>query len=249
MKTNGILLLSLFLGTWLSACHNHSLPHNEAELIQEGGLQVSGMGEMRVLPDLMETHMYIHSEARDFKTTVTNMRRQTDQIVAHLKENGHQENAIVTLRMSITKQYDYRSGRRIDKGYLATQSVKLTSDYTADKLGDVVDMMGKSPVDVPFSFGFTLKDESRQKFREELMKMAVEDARSKASVLAGAGGLNLSGIRRISYGYPAGERPPVLMYDAMARNEAVAQAESSVNLQVDEMTLTESVDVLWGLSE
>lgn len=247
MKTNRILILNIFLAIWLSACSGSAIAQGTE--MEAGGLQVSGIGEMNVLPDLMETHIHVNSEDSEFQAAVSALRQKTDQIVAHLKKNGYKEEDIVTMRMSVNKQYDYRNGQRLDKGYMATQSIKLTSDYTAQNLGSVVDMMGKSPVDAPFTFGFTLKDESREKYREELIGMAVKDARNKADVLAKAAGVSLKGIRHISYGNQGG-RPPVIMRDMMMKEEAMAQADSgNVNLEVDEMTLTESVNIQWMITE
>ncbi|MGB3181923.1 MAG: SIMPL domain-containing protein [Cyclobacteriaceae bacterium] len=246
MNTKRILILNLFLVVWMTACHGPAVAQDSESAT--GGLQVSGTGEMNVLPDLMETHIHVNSEAREFQTAVTNLRQQTDQIVAHLTKNGYKQDDIVTMRMSVNKQYDYRNGQRLDKGYMATQTIKLTSDYTAENMGSVVDMMGKSPVDAPFSFGFTLKDESREKYREELIGMAVEDARSKAGVLAKAAGVSLKSIRNISYGHSGG-RPPVIMRDMMMKEEALQADAAAVNLEVDEMTLMESVNIVWSIKE
>ncbi|MFA0962883.1 SIMPL domain-containing protein [Roseivirga sp. BDSF3-8] len=245
MNTKRIFFLGLMLTFFFSSCQNDAIAQSSGN--ENGGLQVSGVGQMSVLPDLMETYINVQAEAKEFQEAVTSLRGMTDGIVKHLEDNGFKQDDIETLRMSVNKNYEYRDGRRIDMGYIATQRIQLTSDYSAKKLGEVVDIMGKSPVEVPFSFGFTLKDESREKYREELIGMAVKDARSKADVLAKAAGVKLRSIRNISYGNANDYRP--IMRTEMAMYDAAGKNEGNVNLEVEEMELEERVNVEWIIND
>lgn len=89
-----------------------------------------------------------------------------------------------------------------------------------------------------------MKDQ--QKAREKLLNKAVNDAFTKAKVLAEAGGIKLGEIVRIDYDW-AVVRLESNYYKLIESHESYSLSEDSLDFQPDDIEGSDNVTVVWEI--
>jgi uncharacterized protein YggE len=141
-------------------------------------------------------------------------------VQAALRSAGVADDAIRTTGYSLSPEMEYRDGRGILRGYVVRNHIEVRVDDLA-WLPRILDTVN-APRDVAISVNgprFDLKD--RRAAESEALRLAVEDARSRAEALAAGAGRSLGAIVRLEDQH-AGSSPPVPMVMAMRASAASA---------------------------
>ena len=145
-------------------------------------IRVLGVAEERVPPDQLRLSCSIRSEGKDLAAVATANRERATEITKLLRDQGLGEAELTTGSASFGEHTEYKNGRHIKLGYIATTSISVATDKLDlhDKLWFE---LAKFP-EVSISAGFALKD--RSKVRATARKKALQAARSKAEEMADA---------------------------------------------------------------
>jgi len=123
--------------------------------------------------------------------------------------------------------------------------MKIEFDSDNDRLGNILYALANSSVNPEFSIGYTVKDKEGPK--AELISRAIEDARRKADIIASSADLELKVIESIDFGSDdlRFEVSPVrMMY---ASNESDSRKSFDVNINPDDIELTENITIVWSI--
>jgi hypothetical protein len=127
--------------------------------------------------------------------------------------------AVRTLGFNLQEEFDWVNGKRVSRGYTASNSVEVRVDDLTS-LGALMDAAVQAGATGVSAVRFDLKD--RAGAEREALRLAVADARARADAAAAGANTRVAGIVRIEeLEVPRGPTPIPMMRMAMA---APAQA-------------------------
>jgi len=198
----------------------------------EPTIVVAGEGVVHAVPD--RAWITIGAESRA-ATAREAQRRNTElmtPILDKLRSAGLTGDAIRTIGYDVQYEWDFVNNKRVGKGYVARNTVEARVD-TIERVGEYLEIAAGSGATSLGGVRFDLKN--RAKLQRDAMKLAVEDARAKAEVLAAAAGRDVNKVVQVVE-QGAGDDTPRPMFRA-----AVAAAEAGPPISVGQMDVTASV--------
>jgi uncharacterized protein YggE len=158
-------------------------------------IYVQGEGTVQVDPDMAYVSLGVTTEAPSAEEAQVENAETMRSILAALAEMGIKDDAIETSYFNVYPiyHYDQNKGNQL-RGYRVSNTVSVTLDDLS-KVGEVIDGSIKAGATNVNSVSFTLADE--EPWLNEAMVLAVENARKKAELLAGAAGVKLGPVMTI----------------------------------------------------
>ena len=214
------------------------LPLIAASALAQETITVSGTGRVALRADRYTFVAGVQTQAATVEDAVNENNTRVTAVVAALKKAGATDADVHTSGFSISPQQDYQQGHppRI-LGYQVTNNITVTRKQAGDA-GKLLQAAISAGVNTASSLSFDVSDPRRG--RDEVLKAAYDDARSKAAVLAAAAGRTLgraTTINEIGTETPPPPRP--MGPRVMAVNAAVS--EIPVESGTQEVTATVTV--------
>jgi uncharacterized protein YggE len=207
----------------------------------DGSISVSGTGRVSVQPDVADLRLGVNIS----RLTVDEARNDAASTMAAILDAvakaGVAKKDVRTSLLSVQPRYEYRDNEppRL-AGYELANVVEVTVRNLA-KLGDVVDGSLKAGATSMDSLSFRLDDPSPAEKQARTLAMA--QARSRADVLAEAGGLTITGVSDVSEGGAMPPRP----YAAKAERMMMA-ADASTPVETGSLEIAVTVSVTYRTS-
>lgn len=201
MRKLTAIILALVLALSLSAA------------LADSSITVTGSGEVLIPADTAVVSLGVNARNAE----APRAQAEANEIIARIREAltgaGFAEEDINTGYINLYGVYDYSSygdGERIT-GYNASSSlaVRVTD---MNRVGEVIDLAFGAGANMLDGVSFSAKDDTAA--RAEALKMAVEDAKAKAAVLAEAAGFTELEIE-------SNQESGVYSYDSGANNFAM----------------------------
>lgn len=158
-------------------------------------ISVSGTGRIEVDPNLAIVDLAVVTRARDAKEAQASNAVESERLTGLLfGEFRIEKNDIRTTGYSVRPEYrDYESREII--GYIVTNSLAVrVQDLSA--VGNLLDRAGESNAVQVNHVQFGLSNQ--REYELKALKLAVEDSREKAEVIAAATGRTVLKVRRVS---------------------------------------------------
>ncbi len=213
-------------------------------------ITVTGSEDVFVVPDLA-TFSYSVTELA--KTVAEAQKIATDKAnkaIAFLKQNGLADKDIQTTSYSISPQYDYvsgvctqygcPSGKQVLKGYEVSQSVTVKTKI--DDAGKILAGIGQLGVTNLSGLQFTVDNEDM--FIAKARKNAIDEAKTKAQVLAKDLGVSLVRVVNFSEG---GDYPRPMYAKAMTMDSSVGMGGGTPEIAKGENKITSSVSITYEI--
>ncbi len=165
--------------------------------LAETKISVNGTGEVRVSADTAIISLGVNARDKD----VLKAQKKVNETIAGIRkaliEKGVKEEDINTDFMNIYAMYDYQNDQEQLAAYNAnsTLAIRVTD---MESVGALIDAAFAAGANTLNGISFSASDTEEAKARA--MKEAVENAKEKASILAEASGLKITGIELISEG-------------------------------------------------
>ncbi|MFA6470163.1 MAG: SIMPL domain-containing protein [Bacteroidota bacterium] len=207
-------------------------------------IEVKGTGSYKTMPDLGVLTVEASVVHEQFAEAVKGLNAKTEKLTAQLQMIGFKKDDIKTTDFSVSKNIVWENSSNVEKGYVARQNISIEFPNTKEKIGAIITSFMGSENDVRFSFNFTLSDAKEKLVQDELLKRAVNDARSRAEVIAAAAKQTIGSVQRISYGAPF-QRPAYQM--TMVQASKVNEGIQSAGFDVKELSFTDEVTMEWEL--
>lgn len=206
-------------------------------------ISVSGEGKSKVVPDRFSFSVGVQTMAPTVEEAVNENNRRTANVIAALKQAGTPDRDIRTSNFSIWPQQDFSQGRvpRI-LGYQVSNNITVTRDKIAEA-GRLLQIAVNAGVNTSSGLQFEVSDPARG--RDQGLRAAFEDAKSKATLLAQAAGRTLG--RTVSITEGIHQAPPYPPPYPMAVRAAAAQVESDVPVAPGEQERTYTISVIFEL--
>lgn len=206
-------------------------------------LEVKGVGISNVMPDLGVLTIEAAIINPKFADAVQYLNTKTERLIAQLQMVGFKRDAIKTTDFSVSKNMVWENNKNIDKGYRAHQIITVEFPNTKEKIGAIVTSFMNSENDVRFTFSFILSAEKEKRVNDAVVTLAIENAQSRAELIAATTRQTLGAIHRITYGTPNA----VPLYTAAKMMSRGTANDESLGFDVKELTVTDDVTIIWEL--
>ncbi|WP_160679438.1 SIMPL domain-containing protein [Clostridium sp. C8-1-8] len=144
-------------------------------------LKVTGTGVIKVMPDTAEIVLGVITENDKVQIAQKENSTITAQVIETLKNLGVLNKDLKTEGYTINSKYDYVDGKQVFRGYEVRNLIRVTI-RDINNIGMIIDAAVEQGVNNVGNISFTIKDSSL--FYSEALKLAVEDAQSKAITIA-----------------------------------------------------------------
>lgn len=167
------------------------------------------------------------------RTAAEAQRLNTDAMTAvieQIKSSGIPADAVQTTGYNLQPEFDYAGGKQTLRGYVARNQVQVRVDALA-KTGDVIAAAVATGATNVSGVRFDLKD--RDAVEREALRLAVQDARGRATAAASGAGVTIDRILRIEEQREMVDIPrPMPMNMAMVESRA---AQASVPIEAGDI--------------
>lgn len=174
-----------------------------------GMITVSGEGKVTVTPDIAEVSFGMQTGQQ--KTAAAAMKKLSDSmnmIYDATQKAGVDKKDINTENFSLNPVYNWQTGTQILLGYEASQSLRVKV-RNLDSVSDVVTAATDAGANQAGSVVFTVDNPEAK--RADARKIAIDQAKQKAQVLAQQLGVRLGALKGFSEGSTGGAPVPMMM--------------------------------------
>jgi uncharacterized protein len=210
---------------------------------------ISGHGEVQAVPDIANISFTIKKEAKTVKDAQTQVAIIEGKVLDSLKANNVLEKDIKTVNVSFNPKYEYNTGvctmyscpnRNVLVGYEAYENISVKIKEI-DNTGKVIQDLGILGVTDLSGPDFTVDNEDGLKAQAQ--KLAIDDAKAKAKILAKNLGVHLNKITSFN----ESGNYPMPMY-ASAKMDSVSSAGSApAVLPTGQNTISSDVTITYEI--
>lgn len=205
-------------------------------------LRVTGEGRVEVAPDMAVITLGVQSRAKTARAALSENSERVAAVLDSLRAAGLAARDLQTSGLSLGPEWEsYRIGNQNTPrviGFLASNMVTVrVRDLPA--LGGILDRIVDDGAN---SFnGLQFSVSNLDDVQDTARRAAVQDARRKAELYAGAAGVTLGPIQSLTEGGTGGPPRPM-----MARE--MAMSDASVPVAEGEITISATVEIIYSLS-
>ena len=179
----------------LAGCAGDTIVNPDGPDLAENTIHVSGSATVQATPDMAQTQAGVQTYARTVAEAVTANNTVAAAIIASARALGVEEADLQTVNFSVSPQRDYKNDRPDSiTGYWVYNTVTVTIRQI-DVAGQVLQAAVDAGANTVSGLSFTLADPAPVK--EQARVAAMEDARSRAEVLADAAGVRVGKVLQI----------------------------------------------------
>ena len=207
-------------------------------------LQVKGLAIVEETPENFMLRIAIETTDPLYENCSKDLFAKIELVQSELLTAGLKKDQVRALDVSIAEQYNYVNGKREKAGYKGTARLEVTDAYHPEKLGTLIRVPEKHQS--AFNLSFVLSDPQKDKLTEKAIMEAVEDAKSKAAMIAKASGVRLVKIDRINY-----ESSEVGVYPlarSVESNAAMMDRGDELDLSPKPISIRKSIEMTWQIS-
>ena len=161
-------------------------------------ISVAGVATVKAMPDLIGVYFSVDTQGATSNQAADKNSEIVDSLIDSLISKGFEREDIQTQSYSVYPEYDWNSGNQRLIGYRATHSLRIEIPADeSEKIGDVIDSGVDSGTGISY-VNFELSQENQNKYKAEAMKLAAQDATSKAEGVAEGLGKKLGSLVSVS---------------------------------------------------
>jgi uncharacterized protein YggE len=160
-------------------------------------LSVTGSATTMVKPDKVIISLGVQTTNNTAKAALDTNSKLMNRVLEALLAAGVKQNETSTSSFTISPNYNYSQGRNKITGFTVANSIQVESSKIANvsKWVDTAISAGTNTVN---SIDFTQSDKKLGEIKNGLIKLAIDDARTKADFAASALGLKVMGVRSVT---------------------------------------------------
>lgn len=174
---------------------------------------ITGTSSLSVKTDYVRIQFDIDKRNLSYEKTLLILTEQINKILEVVQRNGFSKGDLKTSNFNIEKdsKYDKKKESYYFVGYRAKETLILSFPIDNKKINCILSDICTEIKDVEFNISFYCHNPN--KYENELIKTAVEDAKEKAVLITEAIGVKLKEIERIDYSFSEIHIDNTLEYD------------------------------------
>lgn len=211
-----------------------------AQQQEKSQITVEGSSELKILPDEAVVSINLTEKAMSTSEVTNALNKKSKAVSDALKKSGVEGYTFTADNYYVNINRIYTKGTAKDSGYVATQQLRVVVKDTEKDLIKIVEQVQQA-TDMGFQLQFRISEEKKKSYGEELLRLALQDAKRKAEVIADA--LDLSGLKVHQVDYAGRQSFQPVMYRAEAMMMKASDDRVAPTLNPDEQTISDSVRV------
>lgn len=194
----------------------------EVDEVKEHTIYVYGIGEIKVNPDMAKIMLSVVTEEPNAKDAAAKNAAIVEELIKRLENIGISKENIQTTSYNIYPIYYYpKEGPPTITGYRVVNSLEVKIvERDISKLGlnagKIIDEAVAAGVNQVTGIMFTVTDDTYKSLKSTALKLAVEDAASKAKLIAETLGVKIVGVKSVNEG--SYSPTPVYVKEAAAQS-------------------------------
>ncbi len=217
--------------------------NGERELTAVPTVTVTGTGKLSLAPDMATVSIGAEVTRTNAEEAVNENAKLTDDIIKAIKNEGVADEDIQTANYSVYPNYSYDESTRrsVLDGYVVSNTVTVKVK-DIDNVGKVLDSAVKAGANMTYGISFGLHDPDAS--RDELIRLAVEDAREQAELYTSLVGKKLGEAITVTTGSISdGVIYDMREYPVATESADAANAAKGVSINAGTLERTSSVTV------
>lgn len=210
------IALAVFLAPRVSFAQAQDAVASGAAKSEPDVIVTAGEGLVRTAPDRAFVSISVESRAKTPREAQRLNAEAMTAVQQKLKSAGFTGDALRTLQLQLSPQFDYAGGKQTLREYLAQNTIEVRVE-PVERVGEVSDLTVGAGATSVTNIRFDLKD--RRAVEQKALQEAVAQARARAETIAQAANRAIDRILRIE-DQIQNEVPPPRPYMAMARSAA-----------------------------
>lgn len=215
-------------------------------------MKITGKGKVSVKPDIIRLNMTMEESYKEYEVTLSQSSKTTKILKELFVFLGFKKDDLKTRSFDIDTKYEsYKANNQSWKkrliGYTYTHHMLIEFNADNKKLGEILYTLAHSVITPEISIEYTVSDP--EKYKDELLKNAIEDSKHKAEVLANAANVELGDIVSIDYSWSE-----INFVSEPIQNFAFASAENTrdrtgydIDIEADDIDVADTVTVIWNI--
>lgn len=237
MSSKIVVGLAAVLSLSLLVLLSSQLSGDTVTSVQVRTISVSGAGSVGVKPDIANATFGVETFFPTLQAALAENSKKMNAVISKLKELGIADRDIQTVNFSVNVERPFDRGIPGPiTGYRVNNSLRATIRQL-EKVGTVIDQAIASGANTVSGISFGTS--AGKALQSDARAKAVADAKAKAEELAKAAGITLGpviSLQETGMGIPQG-----------SERATFAVAQSSVPVEGGELTVTVSVQVVYGI--
>lgn len=211
-------------------------------------ITVTGKGKISAKPDYVVLTMGLEAIDKQYEKAIDIAADKIAQLDESLVGVGFEKSSIKTTSFNVGTKYDnvkdkYGNYKNVFRGYVVNHRLKLEFDFDTKRLASALSAIAQCLAEPHLSVDFTIKDPNE--IKDELLKSAAANARSKAQILCEASGVTLGDLMSINYSW--GEISVVSKTNFVLNEAPPILAAKSIDFVPDDIDLNDSATFVWEI--
>jgi len=237
--STAVLLLSILLAGGMFVLGKYV----ERQDFSPVAISVQGRGEVTAAPDIAELTFGVDTlRQTTAEQAMGVLSKRMNAVMDAVKQQGVEEKDITTQNLSLQPSYDWGDGKRIDRGFEATQSLRVKIRDLA-KIGEVLTAATSAGANQAGGVSFTIDDP--ENLKASAREKAIINAEEKAQALAVQLGKQLGKLKGFSEG--GGDVPMPYRFDSAVMSQGLGGAAEAIPLPAGEQDIVVTVVMSYEL--
>lgn len=212
---------------------------------KQATIEVVGKAAVKDIPEEIVFGIPIRIIDSSYLGCNDRLKHTLNELQLALKKKGIAEESVHTSNYSIAENMVYEGGKRIQQGFKGTANMMLSANYSTELVQKVLESIKR--FELNYNIHFSLSESQKERLTKIAMVEAVQNARQKSEILAGAAQIELGEIVKISYGNDS-YRPEPLMSERTLKTQMDASGSNELNLSPSQVSLYKSVLIIWSIN-
>ncbi len=229
----GTQMMQVFVAVAIMLVHASAFAQQPSAADTTPVVVTSGQAIVRRAPDRAWVTIAAESRAKTPQEAQRLNATAMAAVLGKLTGAGIASDAVRTTAIDLQPEYDYANGRQTLRGYVARNALEVRVD-ALPRLGEIVDATVASGATRVGGIRFDVRE--RDAAEREALRLAVADARERATAAAAGAGMQVDRVVRIEdhrIGSPEPPRPMVAMrLEVQAEPTPVAPGELEIRASV-----------------
>lgn len=214
MLKNLGLISAFFVFLFLFAKFGPAIPFTVSQVTTNKSepFSVSADGKVFAKPDIAEISLGFTNSASTVSQVQTSANQTVNNISAAVKRLGIADGDIKTTNYNLRPDYDWNAKPQRITGYNIDVNLSVrVRDFA--KINQVIDAGTANGANLVGNLNFTFDDV--EKFKSQARKLAIDNAKKKASEISGASGISLGRLINVTEGNVYYPQPLMMAKDAV----------------------------------
>lgn len=215
-------------------------------------ITVTGKGKIALPPDMIQINISLEVVRDTYEETMDSSGDYISILRDTLKTEGFEKEDIQTIRFNVDLEYESYKERDTWKkrfvGYRCNHDLKIEFPSDSKRLAMILSLITQCHINPEFSIQYKIKD--MEEAKNLLLAKAVADSKMKAEILTKAAGVKLGKVVNINYSW--GEiniySEPVKYDKAILCEESTCSYENSLDINPEDLDISDTVTVVWKIS-